>query len=129
MKYSGAAASAPPLPPPIYSAFPAVKYNSAEKYGRVLAQYVHPVMNPANGPKACLHQTYMPPSSGYSVERCTTTIAKGANMAKPPRIHTISEDGPTPAAAAIHCRLEPVTIKKSATSHSPKLRRRSRTLP
>src|SRR6185437_5622879 len=49
MKYHGDAESEPPLLPVTNNAFPAAKYNNAGKYGRLLAQYVHPVMKPANG--------------------------------------------------------------------------------
>ena len=50
--------------PPMNSALAAAKYSRPGKYGRLHDQYVQPVMNAANGPKARLLQTYMPPSSG-----------------------------------------------------------------
>src|SRR3954470_1960133 len=50
--------------PPMNSAFAAMKYNRLGRYGRLVVQYVQPVMNPANGPNARLLQTYRPPSSG-----------------------------------------------------------------
>src|SRR6266851_8959310 len=43
--------------PPMYSAFAAAKYSRPGKYGRLDPQYVHPVMNAANGPNARLLQT------------------------------------------------------------------------
>src|SRR5579872_3805433 len=61
-KYAGEAACAPL--PQMNSALPAMKYSSAGKYGRLLHQYVHPVINPAKGPNARLLHTYIPPSSG-----------------------------------------------------------------
>ena len=48
--------AAPPLGN-MYSAFAAAKYKSPGKYGRFDPQYVHPVMNAGNGPKARLLQT------------------------------------------------------------------------
>src|SRR5262249_20508655 len=43
--------------PPMYSALAAAKYSSPGKYGRFDPQYVQPVMNAENGPKARLLQT------------------------------------------------------------------------
>src|SRR5262249_8930468 len=43
--------------PPMNSAFAAAKYSRPGKYGRFGHQYVHPVMNAANGPNARLLQT------------------------------------------------------------------------
>ena len=57
MKYVLLADSACHVGPPMNKAFAAAKYNRPGKYGRFEPQYVHPVMNAANGPNACLLQT------------------------------------------------------------------------
>ena len=57
MKYVLFADSACHDGPPMNSAFAAAKYSSPGKYGRFDPQYVHPVMNAANGPNARLLQT------------------------------------------------------------------------
>src|ERR1700729_4106304 len=76
-------------------------------------------MNPANGPKARLLQRESPPSSGYRDERKTTVIESGANIARPPMIHTESELAPAAAAAATHCKFVEATTKKRMTSSNP----------
>src|SRR5580765_3172129 len=57
MKYVLLVESACQLPPPTNRTLAAAKYRMPGKYGRLDAQYVQPVMNPANGPNACLLQT------------------------------------------------------------------------
>src|SRR5664279_5069401 len=61
-KYTGEAF--PELPGMESRALPAEKYKTLGKKASVPLQYVHPVINPANGPKARWVQEHRPPSSG-----------------------------------------------------------------
>src|ERR1700731_717467 len=61
-KYTGEAF--PAFPGMESSALPAEKYKTLGKKASVPLQYVHPDMNPANGPKARWVQEQRPPSSG-----------------------------------------------------------------
>src|SRR5947207_13042404 len=61
MKYGGLVDRVCAEGPPTNNTLAAAKYSRPGKYGRFVTQYIHPVRNPANGPKARLLQTYMPP--------------------------------------------------------------------
>jgi len=96
--------------PPMKSALAAAKYSSPGKYGRLDPQYVHPVMNAANGPKARLLQTYGPPSCGYRDESSSTVNTSGTYRPQAAITQITSPLGPAAAAVATHRTLKLVTM-------------------
>ena len=109
MKYGALAESDWAERPPTKSALAAAKYSSPGKYGRFVDQYIQPVRNPANGPKACFVQTYKPPSSGYRDDNSSTVNTSGTKRNAAAIAHSTSALGPAAAAVAIQRRLNVVT--------------------
>ena len=65
-------------------------------------KYSHAHRKPCHGPKACLVQTYRPPSSGNRAESDETTNTDGRKKASVASSQSVSEPGPACAAAASH---------------------------